>query len=205
MLEGNQHVYYTFDLEQIENIKSFIEKIIEENGKLDGLVYCAGLMTMRKLSLTTCDFTQEMMRVNVLAFIEMVRIITKKRNCKYGGSIVAISSIGSIRGDKAKTAYCATKGALDSAIQALAIELGETQGIRVNTVNPGWVKGEVYDKYIEITGVEKAYEIEQRQILKIAEANEITNVIAFLLSSSASYITGQSIVVDGGFTIRSMN
>lgn len=205
MLENDdgRHSYYPFDLNEVENISDLIKKIIEENGKLDGFVHCAGIGTMKPLSATTYDFMQEMMRINVLSFIEIVRLITKKKNCNENASIVAISSESSIRGYKAKTAYCTSKGALDSAIQALAVELGETKKIRVNAVNPSWIKTDMYYKYIEAVGEEKEKEIEKSQFLGIAMPQEISMVVAFLLSPAASQITGQPIIVDGGKTIRS--
>lgn len=201
MMEGNGHRYYLFDLNEVEKLDDLIEKIVNDNGKLDGLAYCAGLGAVRPLSVTTYDFLLEMMRVNVLSFIEIVRVMTKKKNCNADASIVAVSSINSIRGDKAKTAYCATKGALDSAVLALAAELGELRKIRVNTVNPGWIKTNMYDKYIELVGEGTEEIIKRKQFLGVAAPQEIANVIAFLLSPSASQITGQSIVVDGGLTI----
>ena len=157
---------------------------------------------LRTLPVTTYDFMQEMMRVHVFSFIELVRLITKKNNCNPFASIVAISSISSIRGDKAKVSYCTVKGALDSAVLPMAIELGETKKIRVNTVNPAWIRTDMYYEAVEKLGEEKTKKIEQRQFLGIAEPEEISNIVAFLLSPAASQITGQSIVVDGGFIVN---
>lgn len=202
LMEGNGHVCYPFDLNKVDEIEELFKKIVAESGKLDGFVHCAGLGAVKPLAATTYDFMQEMMRVNVLSFIEIARVMTKKKNCNSNASIVAISSMSSIRGDKAKTAYSATKGALDSAILAMAMELGETKKIRVNTVNPAWIKTDMYYKYIEVCGKEKIDEVDQRQFLGVSTPQEIANVIAFLLSPAASQITGQSIVVDGGWTIN---
>lgn len=202
MLDGNGHKYYSFDLEKIENLENLIKKIVTENGKLDGFVHCAGIGESRPLSLTTCEFTEKVMAVNVLSFIEIVRLITKKKNYDECASIVGISSTASIRGDKAKAAYCMSKGALDSAVKALAIELGESKKIRVNTVNPGWIKTEMYNRYIGIVDEKKEQEIRERQFLGVAKPVEIANVVVFLLSSAASQITGQSIIVDGGSSIN---
>lgn len=202
LMEGKGHIYYIFDLNNVEDIEGFIEKIVAENGKLDGLVYCAGLMALRKLTMTTYSFMQDMMRVNVFAFVEIMRIVTKKSNCNTKASIVAISSVSSIRGEKAKTAYSATKGALDSVVQNLAVELGEKKEIRVNTINPGWIQGVVYNNYIEAVGEQRTEEIEKDQFLGLIDPKEIANMAGYLLSSAASHITGQSILVDGGYTIH---
>lgn len=201
LMEGSGHICYPFDLNKVEEIEDLIKRIVVENGRLDGVAYCAGMGPSRPLALTTYEFMQEIMRVNVEAFIELVRVVTKRKNCNDNASIVAISSTSSIRGDKGKIAYSTTKGALDSAVLSMAMELGETKKIRVNTVNPAWMKTDMYYKYIETCGKEKIEDIEQRQFLGVAEAKEVAGVVAFLLSSAASQITGQSIIVDGGCTI----
>ena len=201
LMETGNHSYYAFDLSNLEKIENLLKDIIHDKGRLDGLVHCAGLGTMKPLNMTTPKFMTEMMNVNVLSFIELVRVISKKKNCNQGASIVAVSSAASIRGDKAKTAYCTTKGALDSAVLALAAELGVIKKIRVNTVNPAWIKTDMYQDYIEATGEEKERELEERQFLGLSEPVEIANVIAFLLSNASAQITGQSIIVDGGRTI----
>lgn len=201
-IEGGGTKPYSCDLSNIDSIEKLVKDIVQENGKLDGLVHCAGIGTMKPLSSTTYSFLDEMMRINVYAFIELTRHLTKKKNCNQNFSIVAVSSAASIRGDKAKTAYCMSKGALDSACQALAAELGQEKKIRVNTVNPGWIKTQIYFDYVKDVGQEYAdAAIRNRQFLGIAEPCEVSNVIAFLLSDASSQITGQSIVVDGGRTI----
>lgn len=195
------HKLVSFDLSNLEGIEAMVKDTSSEVGKYDGFVHCAGLGTMKTLQATTPRFMDEMMRVNLYSFIEITRCITKKKNCNPNASIVAISSAASVRGDKAKTAYCSSKGALDSAVQALAAELGTTKKIRVNSVNPGWVKTEMYKSYVDAVGGEMAKEIEIRQFLGVSEPIDVANVIAFLLSDASKIITGQSIMVDGGRTI----
>ncbi|GFI51553.1 3-oxoacyl-[acyl-carrier-protein] reductase FabG [Lachnospiraceae bacterium] len=202
LLEGSGHSCYAFDLNKVEELEKLVKKIISENGSLDGFVHCAGIEGTNLLSKTTYDFMQEVMRVNVFSFIEIVRVITKRKNYNAEASIVAISSIMSIRGEKAEIAYCTSKGALDSAVMAMAMELGEKKKIRVNTVNPGWIKTNMYDKYVETFGGEAEEKLKCRQFLGVADPIDVSNVIAFLLSSAAAKITGQSIVVDGGWTVN---
>lgn len=201
MEETKQHRVVPFDLNNLNNIEEMINKSTAEIGKFDGFVHCAGLGTMKPLLMTTPDFMNEIMTVNLFSFVEITRCITKKKNCNPNASIVAISSSASIRGDKTKTAYCSSKGALDSAVQALAAELGATKRIRVNSVNPGWVNTDMYKEYAVYAGEEKANKIGERQFMGVAEPSDVANLIAFLLSDSSRIITGQSIVIDGGWTL----
>lgn len=195
------HKLVAFDLNLLDKIEEVIKVTVNEVGKFDGFCHCAGLGTTKPLSVTTPAFMEEMMRINLFSFVEITRCLTKKKYCNANMNIVAISSAASIRGDKAKTAYCSTKGALDSAVQALATELGTTKKIRVNSINPAWVNTEIFRNYIEIAGDEKIKEIEEKQFLGVTEPSFIANTVAFLLSDASSAITGQSIIVDGGGTI----
>lgn len=161
---------YPCDLSNIDTIEKLVKDIVQENGKLDGLVHCAGITATKPLSSNTYDFLDEMMRINVYSFIELVKHLSKKKNCNQNTSIVAVSSAASIRGDKAKSAYCMSKGALDSACQAMAAELGSEKRIRVNTVNPGWINTQMYSDYAKDVGQEYAdATILNRQFLGVAE------------------------------------
>lgn len=201
-MSGINHEGYPFDVNHIEGIEELIKRMVNRNGKLDGYVHCAGIGTVKPLSMTKYDFMQEMMRVHVLSFVEFSRIITKKKFSNDAGSIVAVSSAGTRHSDKGKTAYAAAKGALDAVVRPLAIELGETRKIRVNTVNPCWIKTDMYYEFIREFGQEQMDETLDGYVLGVAEPSEIANVIAFLLSEASSKITGQNICVDSGWTIH---
>lgn len=201
MMEGSMHKQYVFDLTEIEGIESLIKTIVTEEGKFDGFVHCAGVGDSAPLAVTTYKMMDRMMKVHLYSFVEIVRVITKKKNINVGASIVGISSVASTRGDKGKVAYCTAKGAMDSSILPMATELGISKKIRLNTINPGWVKTEMYYEYINEVGGETIRQTSNKAILGDAEVTDIANVIAFLLSPVSCKITGQSIVVDGGVTI----
>ena len=113
-------------------------------------------------------------------------------------SVVAVSSLSSMQGNQAKTAYSATKGALDASIRCLAKEFAG-RNMRFNTVNPDWVKTDIYDNHIANAGESEDFkEILNRQYMGMIEPLDIAKTIAFLLSNSSHYITGQNIPVDGG-------
>lgn len=201
MMEGSMHRYYIFDLLQIDEIEAFIIQIVKDEGKFDGFVHCAGEGRLSPLKFTSYGVMDKMMKIHLFSFVEIIRVISKKKNINEGASIVGVSSVATIRADKGKVAYCTAKGAMDSTILPMAIELGQQRRIRVNTINPGWVKTDMYYGYIEEFGVEQMYEQEKKAVLGSSEVLDIANVIAFLLSSASRMITGQSIVVDGGFSL----
>ena len=79
-LEGTDHKYYSYDLSDTNGIDEYIQKVISENGKLDGFVHSAGVGSSRPLKMLKPDYVDEVMRINFYSFIEIVRCITKKGN-----------------------------------------------------------------------------------------------------------------------------
>ena len=114
---------------------------------------------------------------------------------------VGISSCASLRGDKSKTAYSASKAAMDSAIRCIAKEMAD-RGICINSVAPSMTATELYGHYLEKYGEdsETNQDLLKRQYLGIAETTDIANAVAFLISPAAKYITGITLPVDGGLT-----
>lgn len=198
-LEGKGHSMYPFNLKEINSIEDMLKEIVKNHGRLNGFVHCAGIGTMRPLQLTTYDFLHEMMLINFYAFIELVRVAAKKNNHADSASFIAISSATSRRGEKSKTAYCSSKGALDSAVRAMAKELAPKY-IRVNSVVPGFIKTGMYEEYIDSTGTEEFEKnVLANQYLGLGEPIDVANAVAYLLSDAAKFITGTGFVVDGGY------
>lgn len=198
-LSGEGHSLYSYDFSDLTGIESLIKQIVEENGPLDGFVFSVGQPVTRPLKVLKPDFMIEAMKINFLSFIEIVRNCTGKKNANPDSfSVVAVSSLSSMQGNQAKTAYSATKGALDAAVRCLAKEFS-TRNMRFNTVNPAWVKTDIYKNHIANAGESEDFkEILNRQYMGLIEPLDIAKTIAFLLSNSSHYITGQNIPVDGG-------
>ena len=114
---------------------------------------------------------------------------------KYG-CIVNISSVNAIRGHAGVSVYSATKSALDGLTRSLARELG-SMNIRVNSVAPGYFESDMVQ---DLTQEQKDRIARRTPLKRLAHINEIVNGIMFLLSPNASFITGQTLVIDGGIT-----
>ena len=201
-MDGDNHFLLPFDVTDIESIEGIIRDIVDKHGKVDGFVHAAGFSSIKPLNMTKYAYMLDSMKVHLFSFVEFVRVIGKKKNSNDGASIVAISSAGTARPGKGKVAYSASKGALDSVIRPIALELGESRGIRINTVNPGWIKTDIYQKYLEQIGQEEMDAMIATHILGVAEPGEIAKTVAFLLSDASNKITGQNIFVDSGFSIN---
>ena len=190
--------FYPIDLSDIPNLGAQIETIIKERGPLDGFVHSAGIGTVRPIKMCTYDFMRRMMDINFFSFIEIVRVITKKKNFNEGMGIVGISSVSAEEGNQSKTGYCASKAAMNGAIRCLAKELAPKK-IRVNAVMPGITRTAIFDQIMDNGGdSEDLKGILQRQYLGICEPENIASTVAFLLSEESNFITGSAIAVDSG-------
>jgi NAD(P)-dependent dehydrogenase (short-subunit alcohol dehydrogenase family) len=192
--------YFSFDIYNNQEIEPGLLHITKEYGIFDGFVYAAGIGGVRPLAVTKHAFTHEMMNANLYSFIEMVRCITKKNSFVRGGSIVAISSVSSIKGLKSKTAYCASKAALDASVRCMAAELSEKK-IRVNSVLKGWVESDMQKDFIKNNMELSDNEDFRKQLLGVIDPLELANTVAFLLSDATKTITGTSLLIDGGYTL----
>lgn len=199
-IPSDQKVYYTGDVSKTEDIEGLISRIINDNGPLDGMVYTAGT-TIGDVPLKYLSMEKHMdtFMVNYFGFIECVRQVTKRRAYNRGMRIVAVSSMASLRGDKAHLAYCASKAAMDSAIRCIAMEYGK-KGICINSVAPSMIRTDMYQKYLDNRGEENNTDagISDRQYLGLGEKRDVANAITFLLSEEARFITGITMPVDGG-------
>lgn len=199
LLDGKDNEVYPYDLKNIEDIEKLVKLIVSKRGAFDGLVHCAGIATMRPLSMTKYDFLHDMMLINFYAFVELVRCISKKKNHNKGASFVGMSSIASKAGDKSKIAYCASKSAMDAAVRCMAKEL-EPKKIRVNTVVAGLIKTDMYKEIIDKVGDDSVnLNVLDKQYMGMGEPLDIANSIAFLLSDASKFITGTGLIADGGY------
>ena len=201
LLEGEGHSCYAADLSDLEGIESLFKRISDEQGPADGLVYCAGISASMPVQLLKPEKLMSVFAINCFAFIECVRQVTKKNRYNQGMRIVAVSSTAARIGNKAHTAYSASKAALEAAVRCLSKELADKK-VCVCSIAPGMTKTDMYMKFQENAGgVSKTEEdILNRQYLGLGEPEDIANAIAFLLSASARFVTGVSLAVDGGAT-----
>lgn len=198
-LYGSGHSYYCLDLSNVSSIESVIKQIIDDCGPVDGLVYAAGIDISLPIQLFKPEKVKEVFDVNYFGFVEMVRQLCKKGRFNYGTRIVGLSSVASKCGDKIHTAYSASKAAMDASVRCLAKELAE-KGIFINTIAPAMTDTNIYKEFYAKHGDEAKNELTKRQYLGIGNVEDVANAIAFLMSEGAKFMTGSTMMYDGGFT-----
>lgn len=197
---GLSSQYMSFDLSNSRSIELNINEILKVHGNFHGFIYAAGTSGIRPLSMTKPENMEMMMNANCFSFVEFVRCLNKKRGIEQGGSIVAISSVSSIKGLKSKLAYASSKAALDASVRCLAAELGD-KGIRVNSILKGGVTTDNKLDYVKNMVQLNDNETLKKQFLGEVTPTEIANMVCFLLSDAVRTMTGASIILDGGYTL----
>lgn len=194
---------YTFDLCNVSELAASLRTYLEKNAiRVKGFVHCAGVSPVSPLRLMDATAIQNVFAVNVFSCLEILRVLTAKR-VNHGAlkSVVLISSIASVRGAGGMSAYCASKGALDAAARALAVEMAPS--VRINTVRPGALPTKILEKAgvsPEVAGDFCVHPEAHGSLLGCARLSDVTALIRYLLSEDGRFITGQCFTVDGGVT-----
>jgi len=198
---GGQGMSYSFDLDQIDGISGLISDIVDKYGKFDGFIHAAGIEVTNPVKLSKTTDYESLFRVNSLSAFEIVKNLCGIKTFNKGGSIVLISSISGVIARKGLCAYAASKGALMSAARVMALEMASRE-VRVNTLSPGTILTPMMQKALDAMSDEDKKKRIAGFPLGLGETTDVSNACIFLLSDASRWITGQNIVVDGGFTIQ---
>jgi 3-oxoacyl-[acyl-carrier protein] reductase len=177
-------------------IESTVARIIAEKGRIDVLVNNAGITADMFLMLMSAEDWNRVIDTNLNGVYRWCKAVTRPMLGARRGVIINVSSVAGLVGVMGQTNYAASKGALLAFTRALAAELG-AKGIRTNSVVPGFVET---DMSARVPRQIKQQNLERIVQKRFGKPGEIASVVEFLASDAASYIMGQSIVVDGGLT-----
>jgi NAD(P)-dependent dehydrogenase (short-subunit alcohol dehydrogenase family) len=201
-LEGTGHLAEPFDLCDLEAIQVFVNSVAKSVGPLSGLVHSAGIQVTKPLRFLAIKDQQTMLDVNYLASLGLVKAFRQRSVHTDSASVVLVSSVMALVGQKGQTAYAATKGAMVSAARAMALELAE-ESIRINCVAPGVVEDtEMTARARTLLTPEQIAIMKSQHPLGTGKAVDVACSIAFLLGDAARWITGTVLTVDGGYSAQ---
>jgi 3-oxoacyl-[acyl-carrier protein] reductase len=183
------------DLSETENLPALAEKVLEILGSVDALVNNAACSYQNLFQCMPAKQVQKLYRVNLVAVVELTRLLLPDMLSRHHGAIVNIASVWGETGASCEVDYSVTKGGVLAFTKALAKEVAPS-GIRVNAVSPGTIRTGMVTHLGEETLQELA---EETPLGRLGTPVDVAETVAFLLSDRASYITGQDIPVNGGF------
>ena len=189
-----------FDVTDARERSEAIERLQEKHGVLDILINNVGLRDRRPLDAFEPGALGKMLDANLVAPFELCRLVAPAMANQGWGRIINMSSVVAQISGQGDVTYTAAKGGLESLTRALAVEFGKS-GITVNAISPGFFATAPNRKMVENKSVE-TWLGHRTCIGRWAEPEEIAGTAVFLASDAASYVTGQTIFVDGGMTAR---
>ncbi len=189
--------HHKCDVADIKAVSELVDAIVKEFGKIDVLVNNAGITKDGLLMRMSEEDWDAVIDTNLKGVFNFTKAVSRPMMGKKSGKIVNITSISGVMGNAGQANYSASKAGVIGFTKAVAKELA-SRNINVNAIAPGFIETEMTDKLSE--DVKKNY-LASIPMKRFASTNEVANVVKFLASDNASYITGQTICVDGGIVM----
>lgn len=196
-LRGGEALPFALDISEAEPVEQMVQVVLERWGRLDILVNNAGITRDNLLLRMKEEEWDEVVRVNLKGAFLCTRSALKPMLRERWGRILNISSVVGWTGNAGQANYAASKAALIALTRSVALEVG-SRGITCNTILPGFIETEMTARLTEPIR-QKA--LERIPLGRFGVPEDVASVVLFLCSEAAAYITGQTIVVDGGLTI----
>jgi len=207
--EPNDEFYIHCDVSDFESVKQSVDQIFNKHQQVDLLFANAGIHLVGNIEETKIEDFENVLSVNLKSVFYTLKSVLPYMRAQRKGSIVLMGSDQSLVGKGKSAAYGLTKGAIGQLTKSTAIDYAE-HNIRVNCICPGTIEtpllNNALEGFIKRTNLEKDTILDSlkkaQPINRIAQPYEVANVVCFLLSDDASFITGGLYSVDGGYTCQ---
>jgi len=187
------------DLDNLETLDQNLKDIFTKYTPFDGLFHSAGQELIRPLKINKSSDTLKLLNTSIVAGLQLAKAFSSKNNTTGKmQSIVMMSSVAGLVGKAGLSAYSASKGAIDAAVKSLACELAPRK-IRVNSIAAGAVETQMHHRIVQNLDENSIKAYEGEHLLGFGKPIDIANAACFLLSPMANWITGTTLVVDGGY------
>jgi NAD(P)-dependent dehydrogenase (short-subunit alcohol dehydrogenase family) len=196
--------YLRVDITDRASVGAAFDSIDATEGRVDVLVNNAGNQHLGLTDKIDPDDWERVVKVHLFGTYHCSAAALRSMKRRGRGSIVTITSAAAFVGMPGRGPYSAAKAAMGSLTRVMAVEVAE-RGIRVNAVAPGFTRTKLLGEVIQTGVLNEDWMIAEVPMRRLARPEEIARVVRFLASDDASYITGQTISVDGGWTIQGIH
>jgi NAD(P)-dependent dehydrogenase (short-subunit alcohol dehydrogenase family) len=198
---GGTSVGLPCDVTEDASVKAAVDGAQTELGGIDVLVNCAGIAHPEPSASITDSEWNELVDTHVSGTMRCVRAAFPALKASPSASVVNMSSVHSQFGVSGRLSYCAAKGAIEAMTRVLAVEWA-AYGIRVNAISPGYILTPMLRKLIASGDVDERLLLARVPLGRFGAPEDIAAVIMFLASEQAGYLTGQTLIVDGGRVVN---
>lgn len=196
-LEGNGHEKVIADLTDLTQLKNVVEQL----PKLDGVVSNAGIVKSLITQSSEPEDVYDIFKINTFVPIHFIQMLLQNKKLNKKASLVFISSVSGVYcGAIGGSLYGSSKAALDGFSKALALEVAP-RGIRVNTINPGMVDTGIFDK-TSLSQEQFDEDVRNYPLKRYGKPKDVAYAEVYLLSDAAEWVTGTSLLIDGGYTLK---
>ncbi|MEZ4872541.1 MAG: 3-oxoacyl-[acyl-carrier-protein] reductase [Bdellovibrionales bacterium] len=193
-LPGNGHVIERMDIRSSDGVQTAMKSLIENLGGVDGLVNNAGVTADQLLLRMKPEDFESVISTNLTGTFLCTKMVLKPMMKAKKGSIVSITSVVGQMGNAGQANYAASKAGIDAFSKSVALEVA-SRNIRLNCVAPGFIKTDMTETLDEN---QKKQMFERIPMGRIGDVENVAAAVGFLLSEDSSYITGQTLAVNGG-------
>ena len=200
-LAGSGHSSAQASLTDADMAADWVKALAAEHGPMDGVLHAAGIELIRPVRLTKQAQLNDVMGSSLFAAFGIARGMAQRGAMTDGGSIVFMSSVAGSSGQVGMTAYSAAKAGIDGLVRSLACELAPRR-IRVNAIAAGAVQTAMHERLFKGATPDAMSDYEKSHLLGFGEPADIANAALFLLGDGGRWVTGTTMLVDGGYLCK---
>jgi NAD(P)-dependent dehydrogenase (short-subunit alcohol dehydrogenase family) len=199
-LPGAKHGYAVIDVKDVSAINAGFDRFVDERGSIGGMVYAAGISTVRPLSVIDEKSYDETMSVNLKGALFCAKAALKNtRSIQNGSSIIFFSSVSSYNTfGKGRILYSTSKAGINGLMRALALDIS-SKGHRSNALIIGSIKTDIWN--VDMVTEEQTKKYLSGSLIGDGEPDDVANACIYLLSDASKWVTGTALLIDGGYTL----
>jgi NAD(P)-dependent dehydrogenase (short-subunit alcohol dehydrogenase family) len=197
-LAGTNHQALVGDIGSLDHGHDLVMRATEDGQPLNGVFHAAGVVSVRQTKLLNDDHVDSIFSTSVSSALGIAKACAKKKALAEGSSVLFMSSVAGSRGRSGMAAYAASRAALGGLTRALAAELAPRK-IRVNEIIAGAVETPMHESIVKNLDHHSQQDYRDLHLLGFGEPADVSQAALFLLSDASRWVTGSSMVVDGGY------